>query len=365
MPEIRIVLTAGGTSADITNLVPAVSWSGSVSTAARTLDFSIVSSSSDKNVPETDCPVGANVQLLLASTVLFDGFIISRTKSTESSSIDLSCFDRGFYLTQNQANKKYRGVTPEEMTSQLASEFGITCGALAETGFKFNRNFFGVSLYDIIATGYTLASASTGKAYHIGFEGASLCVREKIPGDKTLIVEGCRNLMSAITTESIQSMVNAVAIYDTDNNFLRLEQDAQAIQAYGTLQRCLTQSKNDDKSAQAKKLLSDGGLDEKITVNCLGNTANTSGGCVVVRESYTGLFGLFWIDSDVHEWKRGQYYNKLTLTYKNIMDEKQAGSLPNADGSKTAASSGATAQQGAEHNKQYSYIYSPSGTGKE
>ena len=64
-------------------------------------------------------------------------------------------------------------------------------------------------------------------------------------------------------------------------------------------------------------------MKQTITVDCLGNTANTAGGSVVVREPYTGLYGLFYIDSDVHEWKRGQYYNKLTLNYKRMMDEQE------------------------------------------
>ena len=47
---------------------------------------------------------------------------------------------------------------------------------------------------------------------------------------------------------------------------------------------------------------------------------------MTVREPYTGLSGLFYIDSDVHTWKNGQYYNKLTLNFKKIMAEKSAGS---------------------------------------
>ena len=89
---------------------------------------------------------------------------------------------------------------------------------------------------------------------------------------------------------------------------------------------------------------------QKIIVNSLGNLANITGGTVVVREPYTGVYGLFYIDADVHTWKLGQYYNKLTLNFKNIMDEQEAGSLPNKDGGKTK---GAT----------WEYLYKPGGVG--
>jgi hypothetical protein len=39
----------------------------------------------------------------------------------------------------------------------------------------------------------------------------------------------------------------------------------------------------------------------------------------------------------VHTWKNGLYLNKLVVNFKNIMDEKDAGTLPNATGSKTAS----------------------------
>lgn len=69
---------------------------------------------------------------------------------------------------------------------------------------------------------------------------------------------------------------------------------------------------------------------------------------MVVREPYTGLYGLFYIDSDTHEWKRGQYYNKLTLNYNRIMDEQEAGSLPNASGAGTGQSYSYTNKSGGE-----------------
>ena len=89
-------------------------------------------------------------------------------------------------------------------------------------------------------------------------------------------------------------------------------------------------------TAEANKILEDNGVLQKITVENLGNSANMAGGAVVVQEPYTGLYGLFYIDSDVHTWKNGQYYNKLVLNFQNLMDEKDAGKLVNANGSKTA-----------------------------
>ena len=332
--QIRIT-TAKGTY-DVTNLVPTVKWSGDYQQAARALDFSVLASASDKSIPVVDCPLGAGVQLLNSGKALFDGFIVSRTKSTEASKIELSCYDRGLYLKRNKASYKFSAATPEAITAKIAADFGFTVGAVAITGVPVSRIFDGTSLYDMMATAYTLAGRTTKKAYHIGFRGAKLYVTVKEPNDRTLIIRGGSNLIAASTSESIEKMVNAVAIYDANGNHVRTVENADTIKLYGRMQEALKQSKTDDKASEAQKLLDDNGVSQKITVDCLGNTANVTGGSVVVQEPYTGLYGLFYIDSDVHEWKRGNYYNKLVLNFKAMMDEKEAGSLPNASGSNTA-----------------------------
>lgn len=45
----------------------------------------------------------------------------------------------------------------------------------------------------------------------------------------------------------------------------------------------------------------------------------------MVKEPYTGLSGVFFIDADSHTWKNGIYTNKLTLNFQNLMDEKESG----------------------------------------
>lgn len=332
--QIHIITTKK--TVDVTQLVPTVKWAGDYQQAARSLDFSLLSSPTDKSIPVVDCPLGAGVRLMSGGKALFDGFIFSRTKATDASAITLSCFDRGFYLKRNKACYKFTAITPEAVAGKLAADFGLAVGEFAVTGVPIFRNFFNVSLYDILATVYTLAAKVTGKQYHVGFRGEKIFVTVKEKDKHTLVIAGKSNLIAASMSDSIEKAVNAVSIYDANENFVRSLADDAAIKLYGRMQEVVKQSKTDDKAAAAQRLLDEGGISQRITVDCLGNTANVTGGTVVVREPYTGVCGLFYIDSDTHEWKRGQYYNKLVLNFKNIMDEKEAGSLPNASGKDTA-----------------------------
>lgn len=317
---------------NITQFAPQIEWSGDYKQCCRTLNFSIASSPTDRNIPSVKCDLGDYVTLLQDGQILFIGNIVSRQKSTLDNQIDLVCFDRGFYLKRNKTSYKFTSASPETIARRVCADFGIDVGQLAATGETISRNFLGCTLYDVIMTAYTLAAQKNKKQYIIRFRATALYVEEKGINDQTLIIEGGANLMDASITESIQNMINSVVIYDKNDKQINNVKDNTLIQKYGTLQEYIKQSDNDNALDKAKKLLLDNGVEQKITVNTVGNAACTTGNAVVVREPYTGIYGLFYIDSDTHTWKNGQYYNKLVLNFRNIMDEKEVGALPNQAG---------------------------------
>jgi hypothetical protein len=307
----------------------------------------MISSYKDKNVPVIACELGNGITFTQDKRILFEGYVFERQKDTDSSVINITCYDRGIYLKRNEATYKFTNTTPEAVAKRICADFGISIGSVISTGVKVSRNFIGVSLYKIVQTAYTLAAEQTGKKYMIRFNGSKLNVIEKTVTDETLVIEGGSNLMSASVTESIGNMINQVAVYNSDDVLIRTQKNTEAIKLYGLMQSYLKQSKGEDATQKAKKLLADNDVTQKIVINNLGNIANITGGTVVVREPYTGIYGLFYIDNDVHTWKLGQYYNKLTVNFKNIMDEQEVGSLPNKSGEKTSS---------------WDYLYKPGGT---
>lgn len=346
---IKLLITNNKGVFDVTQLVPDITWSGDYQQCSRTLEFGLTSSYTDKNIPVVTCELGNIVTLMYNNRILFEGFIFERQKNTDSSIINIACFDRGIYLKRNEATYKFNNMVPEAITKRICTDFNIPIGYIASTGVKITRNFVGVSLYGIIQTVYTLAAEQTRKQYIIRFSGSKINVIEKKVTDETLIIEGGSNLMSASTSESISSMINQVAIYNSDDKLVGTQKDTEAIKLYGLMQSYIKQPDNESVSSKAKKIIADNGVSQKITINNIGNIANITGGTVVVKEPYTGIYGLFYIDSDIHTWKLGQYYNKLVVNFKNIMDEQEAGSLPNKDGSKT------------EDLPNWEYIYKPGG----
>ena len=293
---------------DITQLVTTVSLSGDYQQCSRTLDFSMVSSPIDNSIPSIRCELGNAVTLTENNEIMFQGNIFSRQKSTNGNTIDVTCFDRGFYLKKNEATYKFTNQTPEAIARRICGDFSIPVGDIASTGISITKNFIGRNLYDIIQSAYTIASEKTHKKYITRFEGTKLCIREKEGQKNTLVLEGGSNLMDASVSESIQNMVNQVVIYDSNDNLIK--------------------TMKNDVSDKAQKTLDDNGVTQKITVNNLGDIRNITGNSVIVKEPYTGINGLFYIDGDTHTWKNGIYLNKLVLNLKNVMDEKESGTDP-------------------------------------
>lgn len=132
-------------------------------------------------------------------------------------------------------------------------------------------------------------------------------------------------LMTSGVSETLDSMVNTIAVYGEKDTLLTRLSNEEEIARYGKLGGDFKVSGSSSGwEAQAKKMLH--GIDRKITVTNFGGIEYITGKMVSVTEPFTGLKGKFYIDADEHNWKNGIYTNRLTLNFENIMDEKESGS---------------------------------------
>lgn len=323
--NLKLLVAHGGTSYDASQMFAFLSWSGSSSQVARSLSVPLISALHDPRQPRVPVTIGDNVQLFEGPELLFDGYIFTIQRDSGSDTIDVSCADRGIYLKDNQGFYKFQGQTAEAITERVCRDFGVTVGNLAKTGISVHRNFPGVSLFQIIQTAYTIAAQQTGKRYMIRFRGAAMDVIEKDIRSNTLILAPGSNLLTATVSESAESLVSQVGIYDDSGRLLRVRRNEEAVAQCGVMQRVLRTAKNKDTDAEADALLEDYGIQRKITVEAMGNTALISGESVIAREPVTGLWGRYWIESDDHTWKGGLYRTKLTLNLRNLMSKAEAG----------------------------------------
>ena len=310
---------------DITQLVASADWSGQNKLCARKLAFQMATTSEDPNIPIVKCNLGNAVQLFEGDSLLFEGFVFNRSKSASGNTMSGTCFDRGIYLNKNSVSRMVAGETAESVTAQICGEFNIEVGELAKTGVPISRKFFGNTIYQVIQTLYTLASKQTGKKYRTCFQGAKLCVFERGTIGPVTVIESGVNLINAQITESIEDMVNQVQIFDQNHHLIQTVRDDEANKLYGVMQSYVVQSSNTDPVEEANRMMREHGLSQQITIDNLGDSSMVAGGAVFVKEPYTGVYGLFYIDSDTHSWKNNLYFNILSLELEDVMDQMQAG----------------------------------------
>lgn len=316
---------SGSATRDITRILTTWTWSGDKATISRELSGEVAYIEGSRlPVPE----IGDLVTMLEGTEKRFVGVILQRSLGSEDSTMAFTAFDFGYYLQRNDGTYKFTGATPEEITRLACSDREIPVSQLPSTGIRLWRKFAGVKLNQLITTAWTLASEKNGKVYAIRYTPEGLLVKERSVNKSNLVLKASSNLMNATTKEDATQMVNSVAIYDSNGNFLRRIGDQAAQKLCGVMEQHVTQNsgKEADADAAARKALEDGRLKKTVTVNVLGDTALLTGETVVVREAKTGLAGVFWIDADVHTWKNKNYYTKLTLNCRNVMATSNAGS---------------------------------------
>ena len=198
--------------------------------------------------------------------------------------------------------------------------------SLPTTGISLRRKFSSVKINQAIVTVWSLAAEKNGPQYAIRSPPEGLLVKERTVSASSLVLKAAGNLMDATTTEDATNVVNSVAIYDKNGNFLRLLGDAASQELVGVMETHVTQNDHSDTINQAKRLLEDGKQQRTVTVHVLGDLSLITGETVVVREHKTGLEGIFWIDADVHTWKNHNYDTMLTLNCRNVAATASAGS---------------------------------------
>ena len=284
---MTIYLTkAASATKDITRILTFWTWSGDKATISRQLSGEVACiENSQLPVPE----IGDLITMVDGSTKKFVGVILQRSLGSEDSTMSFAAFDYGYYLQRNDGTYKFTGASPEEMTRLACADRDIPVAQLPSTGIQLWRKFAGVKLSQLITTAWTLASEKNGKAYAIRYTPDGLLVKERSVSTSNLVLKAASNLMNGTTKEDATQMVNSVAIYDSNGNFLRRTGDSAAQKLCGMMEQHLTQNEGKiaEADATAKKTLEDGKLKKTITVNVLGDMSLITGETVVVREAIT------------------------------------------------------------------------------
>jgi hypothetical protein len=322
--KVKWTKKSNGKTFDITDAVTQITWSGSVSQAARKATVSVLNAPNDSNIQKLklNLAVGDIIELHLDGELLFYGEIQTSEKKGEIGTVTYNVTDLLGHLMRIKHKAKYKKKTAEKITAALCQKYGINTGEIVATKKVLNKVIADdTSLYDTIMLAYTKASRRTFRQYICYMRGKTLFVSEKGTVVSGFTLDEERNIVSSSYEESIENMVNQVRIYNSKGKQVGIVKNASGIKRYGLYQEVYEKEKGVNAKTAAKNMFV--GVQKKINISVTeGNKNCIAGNGVVVSDSATGLDGLFWIDSDTHTWEGGRYTMSLELKFKNVMDRK-------------------------------------------
>lgn len=326
---------ASGEKLDITNLLIDVTWSGDYKSCARKLEFSLISSPMDKNIPKVDIPLMSIISFYEDDNELFRGFVYEREKSSDNS-MSFLCYDYCAKLNDIKVSKNIKNQTASTIYNNFLTEYGLNKGDIVSASTNISKVFLGVTAYDMIMTAYTEEAKKTGKKYMVYSKGDKFYSTEKGIIKLSLSFEEGKNILSSNFKESVSNMVNKVLIVDENGNKVSEVKNDNWLKTYGLFQEVYKKQEDKDNTTEAKAMLKD--IEQTCSLSGFGDTTCITGMGVEVKDSYTGLVGLFYIDSDTHTWSGGNYTIDLELNFKNIMNEVSSGQDEQTETSSSSSS---------------------------
>uniref|UniRef100_UPI00374EEB2A C40 family peptidase n=1 Tax=Clostridioides difficile TaxID=1496 RepID=UPI00374EEB2A len=249
--------------------------------------------------------------------------IINRSKDSSNNSISFVSKDMGFLLTQSEVSYNFKDKLVEDITKQVFNDNKFAIGNIPKTGVKYTKMFIGVTGYDTIMSAYTEASKTTKKKYMIESSVDKFNVIEKGTVTLNVMFEEGSNLINTSFSESMENVKNKVIVVDQYGNKISEKIDNEIFKDVGVImQKVIQQQENSTVDIESEFK----GIEQTCSLKGYGDVTCITGRGVKVKDSYTGLVGLFYIDTDKHSWdSSGNYEIDLDLNFQNIMDEKTAG----------------------------------------
>lgn len=314
-----------GKGFDITPLVNSIRWSGDKNSCSRKLEFDIVASANDKNVPKFDIPLSSLILFFEDGKQLFRGFVYDRSLSSGGNSTSFTCFDYAEKLNKIKVSYNIKNKTAQDVFRMILKDHGYEVDKdVAGDSTKITDVFINETIHDVVMECYRRQGLKSGKPYMIFAKDKRLGTRVRGAYATASTFEEGKNIISSDFSESTQNMVTKVIIIDEKGNKKGEVIDSENRKIHGLFQEMYQIEEGKDSKVEAKAMLK--GVENSCSLEGYGDTSCLTGFCVKVQDSHTGLVGKFYIDSDTHTWQGGNYTISLGLNFENLVDKKEIAS---------------------------------------
>ena len=308
---------------DISRLVRNVTWSGSRINVARKLELDFTQDDRDPHCPLIDFDNGYTVVAYdETGNAFFEGNVYRYKRSRAEGNVHLMCWDHLHVMKVSKMTKEYKDALPEDIAAEMCKLLGVLPGDIAKTGEKVSFLANNKTGYQIIMMAYTEAHKKNEKIYQPIMNGAKLDIIEKGTLIEDFVLDSRINMMNSEYEESIEKLINQVALLDEQGNITSYERDEESISKYSMFQTTIKTDPNKDMKKEVENIFKDNKVERVGHVKALGDYRAVSSYSIQITD---GLFnGKFYIRQDTHTFREGQHEMKLELEFENEMNEIEA-----------------------------------------
>jgi len=264
---------------------------------------------------------GDNVTLRLGPDLLFSGFVFTKRRS-HGGVITVTAYDQIRYL-KNHDTYIYEEITASELIRQIAGDWGMETGEIAETGYILPARIEnGRPLLDIIQTALDITQEQTGHPFVLYDDAGRLCLThvQNMKLDTLIHQGGIGNFDYTSTID--RDAYSAVRFHRTDEGagetvFYESRRD-DLHRRWGMLRYYARLTENLDGEESAKALMSRYGRTARRLriVDAVGDS-RVRGGSMLPIELYVGdlVLGKFlMVERVVHRFAENGHLMELNLT---------------------------------------------------
>lgn len=301
--------------------VSKVEWSGSASQASRELSFDLINAPNDSfDIPKVS--TGDFVSFSYNGEEVFYGQIYGIERSSNIGTITYTAYDAMKNLLESTGQYNFKNQTAEGIAKQVLDDMQIPIRHLHPTGVNIPSLLCDdKGIYEIIMGAYTKAHQVTKDKYFPMIYKRGFAIYKTEWSVKNFILSETENITAASLTETMESIVNRVKIYDEKGKQIGEIKDDGSIKKYGVFQKIY--KKEEKGTVQAANALMNVLPKQEIKISALGDINCLSCYFVNVKDSATGLNGKYWISSDRHSFEGEVYTMELELRFDSVMDEKK------------------------------------------
>lgn len=242
------------------------------------LSFCVVN---DGNI---DFQEGNVVRLFVAGVPFFYGFVFTK-KRDKRQLIEVTCYDQLRYL-KNKGSLRYVNWTAGQVVRNLADEYGLTCGEIADTGTLLERREDKVTLFDMVGNALEETLNLSGRRYVLYDDFGALTL--KCSEDMQLDYLVCSGTAEDFSYESSidGDTYNSVRLYYENHRTGELqehvERDETNVERWGLLQMYQSVDSPELLVDTAKGLLSQYNLKHrKLSVSGACGDVRIRAGCLI------------------------------------------------------------------------------------